>query len=353
MSASLLTIATIATSMPMGAEVYQNEVQRRASSALREVDDREWHVRRFAVRSMRSELPGNGRLPLGAVIGASAGVRRAVGRLLYGRGTVTHRMNLELPPSPHADVITLHDVVAWRFPDESAPVPAAAEEARRADAVVCVSEFSAQEAVDLLGVKDPIVVHNGVDARFFDAQPLEQARLHELGIGGRYVLHAGGAAQRKNLQGLADAWRLISKARPDLQLVLAGPPHARRSELFERLPGTRLVGRVPDDVIPGLVASAAAVVVPSLYEGFGLPVLEAMAAGTPVVAAATSSLPEVAGDAGILVEPTPVAIADGVIAATGDDPAIEALVQLGRQRAAQFTWERSARDHARVWASLV
>lgn len=352
MAQPLVTIATIATSAPMGAEVYQNEIQSRAAASLLEVDGREWRVRPVVVRSMRSTLPGNRRLPIGRVSNASASVRGVLGRVLYARGVVTHRMNLELPPAPSGDVITLHDIVAWRFPDESAPVPAAAEEARRAAAVICVSEFSAQEAVDLLRIRDPIVVHNGVDRRFFDAQPLDDVQRHRLGIEERYVLHAGGAALRKNLEGLAEAWPIIHIARPDLQLVLAGPPHPRRTELFQRLPGTRLVGRLPDAVIPGLVAAATVVVVPSIYEGFGLPVLEAMAAGTPVVAAATSSLPEVAGGAAILVEPVGAAIADGVIAAASGDPAVAALIRTGRQRAQQFTWERSARAHARVWASI-
>jgi glycosyltransferase involved in cell wall biosynthesis len=352
MTGPRLTIATIATSTPMGAEMYQNEIRGLAPAALRVVDDRSWRVRPLEVRSMRSDLPGNRRLPLGALSGASVAVRRTLGRLLYGSSTVTHRMNLELPPAPHGDVITLHDVVAWRFPDESAPVHAAADEARRAAAVICVSQFSAQEAVDLLGVSDPVVVHNGVDDRFFDARPLDERKLRDLGIGNRYVLHAGGAARRKNLEGLAKAWALISRARPDLHLVLAGPPHPRRTELFQRMPGTHLVGRVSDAVIPGLVAAAAAVVVPSLYEGFGLQVLEAMAAGTPVVAASTSSLPEVAGGAAIMVEPTGAAIADGVVAATDEDPAVEMLIAAGRERAKQFTWERSARAHARVWASV-
>ena len=346
-----LTIATIATDTPMGAQAYQEQVASRAASALDAVDDRDWHFRRLVLRSMRSRLDGNRRLPLSRIARASAAQRRALGRLLYRGDAVTHRMNLELPPAPHGDVITVHDVVAWRFADESAPVRAAVEEARRAAAVICVSEFSAREAVELLGIAEPHVVHNGVDTRFFDAPPLDRDARRSLGLPGRYVLHAGGATRRKNLEGLAEAWPVVRRERPDLELVLAGPPNPRRSALFDGMPGVRLVGRLPDDVMPGLVAGAEVVVVPSLYEGFGLPALEAMAANVPVVAAATSSLPEVVGDAGILVDPTGAAIAAGLLDAT-DGTRLDAMIAAGRARAGEFTWERCAEAHARVWASL-
>ncbi|SFR90924.1 Glycosyltransferase involved in cell wall bisynthesis [Microbacterium sp. cf046] len=350
--ADRLTIATLATDTPMGAQAYQEQIAGRAGAALAEVGGAPWRVDRAIVRSVRSPLAGNRRLPVSRVAGASARSRRVIGRFLYGSAAVTHRMNLELPPAPHGDVITLHDVVAWRYPDESAPVAAAAQEARDADAVVCVSEFTASEAVAFLGVRNPHVIHNGVDARFFDAAPLSHDQRAELGIGERYVLHAGGASARKNLEALAEAWPGIHRERPDLQLVLAGPAHARRTRLFDGMPGTRLIGRVPDAVVPGLVASAAAVVVPSLYEGFGLPVLEAMAAGVPVVAADTSSLPEVAGGSAILVPPTAAGVADGVLTVTSGDPAVAALVRSGRERATEFTWERSALGHAAVWRSV-
>ncbi|MCP2366964.1 glycosyltransferase involved in cell wall biosynthesis [Agromyces flavus] len=344
----MLTIATVATSAPMGASVYEERVTERAAGALGDG----WAVRRSVFRSMSSPLPGNRRLPFGAVTRASPAIRRQFGRLLYPGGTVTHRMNLELPPASHGDVITLHDVVAWRFPDESTPVAAAAEEARRADAVICVSEFSANEAVEFLGVRDPYVVHNGIDEAFFDAAPLGEADRAALGLPDRYVLHAGGASSRKNLPALAEAWPLVHRNRPELTLVLSGPPHPTRTALFEGLPGTRLLGRVADALVPGLVAGAAAVVVPSLYEGFGLPVLEAMAANVPVVAARTSSLPEIAGDAAVLVEPTGAGVAEGLLAVTGDASAVAALVAAGRARASGFTWDASARAHARVWRSL-
>jgi len=336
----------------MGAQSYQEHIARRASAALAEVGGPPWTVDRAIVRSVRSPLPGNRRLPVSRVAGASARSRRVIGRFLYGAGTVTHRMNLELPPAPHGDVITLHDVVAWRYPDESAPVAAAAQEARDADAVICVSEFTASEAIAYLGVRNPHVIHNGVDARFFDAAPLSVDARKTLHLGEQYILHAGGASARKNLEALAEAWPLIHRERPELQLVLAGPMHARRTRLFDGMPATRLVGRVDDEIVPGLVASAAAVVVPSLYEGFGLPVLEAMAAGVPVVAADTSSLPEVAGGSTLLVPPTAAGIVEGILAVTSGDSAVAALVRSGRERAGEFTWERSALRHAAVWRSV-
>ena len=104
--------------------------------------------------------------------------------------------------------------------------------------------------------------------------------------------------------------------------------------------------------MPGLMASASAVVVPSLYEGFGLPALEGMAVGTPVVAANTSSLPEVVGDGGILVGSGPDEIAEGVLYAVSGDSAVESVVHQGRARAKEFTWERSLAAHADVWRKV-
>ena len=345
-----LTIASAATAMPMGAQVYEEQVAGRAVGALEPFGA--WQVDRMVVRSLRSPLQGDRRLPMGWLAGASPRGRLAVGRMLYPRDAVVHRMGLELPPSPHRDVITLHDVVAWKFPDESAPVPAAAEEARRAAAVICVSQFSAGEAVDLLGIDPPHVVHNGVDPRYLDATPLTHARLADLGITGPYVLTAGGVSRRKNLEGLAEAWPLIHRARPDLTLVLAGPEHPKRTGLFGHLPGVRMVGRVPDETVTGLYAAASAVLVPSLHEGFGLPALEGMAAGVPVVAARTSALPEVVGDGGILVEPTVAELVEGTLWAVSGDSEVAAMVARGRGRATEFTWERSAAGHAAVWASV-
>ncbi|GAA3230118.1 glycosyltransferase family 1 protein [Oerskovia jenensis] len=361
-----LVIATVAVEVPMGAQVYQEEVATRAARALSAPSGgavsptatqapagaEDWTVKRTVARSLRSPLPGTLRLPLSRLGTASPALRRAAGRVVYPRGAVVHRVGLELPPHPTRDVVTIQDVVSWRFDDESRPVRAAAEEARRAAAIVTVSEFSADEIAELLGVERPHVAYNGVDERYFRTAPLDVAALDALGITGPYVLHAGGASRRKNLESLAAAWPLIHSARPDLTLVMSGPRHWRGDELLGALAGTRLVGRLPDDVMPGLVAGAAVVVVPSHYEGFGLPALEGMAAGVPVVAARTSSLPEVVGDGGLLVDPTPDEIAQATLFALSDDPEVAAMVERGRVRSADFTWERSAAQHAAVWRAV-
>ncbi|WP_434966160.1 glycosyltransferase family 4 protein [Janibacter indicus] len=333
----------------LGTDVYQQQVIDRAPHALPRPD---WQVGTTVVRSLRSSLPGTHRLPLSKLTTAPAAVRRMAGRALYPRDAVVHRMSLELPPSPHCDVLTLHDVVAWKYPDEAAPVPAAKEEIRRAAGVICVSAFSAGEAVDLLGIDPPHVVHNGVDERFFDAAPLSPEALGSIGIDAPFILATGGASERKNLAGLATAWPIVHAARPEMLLVLTGPPHPRRTALFAHLPNVVLAGLVDAELVPGLMAAAEAVVVPSLYEGFGFPALEGMAAGTTVVSAKTSSLPEVVGDGAILVGTDGSSIAEGIIDATSGDPEVERVAARGRVRANEFTWERSLAGHARVWRSV-
>lgn len=340
-----ISFATIATAAPMGQQVYEEEIIRRAPAAL----GAGHQVGRVIARSLRSPLPGSVRLPTWLLGPAPTPVRRAVGAGLYRGADVVHRMGLGMPPARVPEVITIHDTVAWRFPDESTPEPFAADDLRRAAAVIAPSRFAADDVAELLGVDNVHAIHNGVDDRFFQATPLDAAQLEGLGIAGPYVLHAGGASERKNLAGLADAWRRVASSRPDLTLVLAGPEHPRRTALFAALPRTRLVGRVPDAQVAGLVAGAAAVVVPSHYEGFGLPALEAMAAGRPVVAARTSSLVEVVEDGGLLVEPIGAAIAEGLLHAVSDDSGIAPMTARGRERARGFTWERSARAHAEVW----
>lgn len=344
-----LTIATVAVGMPMGQQVYEREVSARAQDAL----GPDVEVARSVTRSLRSPLPGTARLPHRLLRDAPTGLRLAVGAAMYRGADVVHRMGMSLPPARVPEIVTVHDTVAWRFPDESSPETFAATELRRARAVVSVSRFAADDVAEHLGLDRVHVIHNGVDERFFDARPVSAESLRGLGVTGPYVLHAGGSSTRKNLEGLADAWPKVRARFPGVSLVLSGPPSERRDRLFGPLDGAVRVGRVPDDVVPGLLAGAEALVVPSLYEGFGLPALEGMAVGTPVVAADRSSLPEVCGDAAVLVEPDGPALAAGLEHVLSGGGEVDRMVARGRERASRFTWDASAAAHARLWHDVL
>lgn len=344
-----LTIATVAVGTPMGQQVYEREVSARATHAL----GGDVEVVRSVTRTLRSPLPGTARLPHRLLRDAPTGLRRAVGAAMYRGADVVHRMGMSLPPARVPEIVTVHDTVAWRFPDESSPETFAAPELRRARAVVSVSQFAADDIAEHLGLDRVHVIHNGVDERLFDARAATKERLRALGIEGPFVLHAGGSSTRKNLEGLAEAWPKVRSRFPDVGLVLSGPPSERRDRLFGPLDGAVRVGRVPDADVAGLLAAASAVVVPSVYEGFGLPALEGLAVGTPVVAANRSSLPEVCGDCAVLVEPDGPAIAAGLehVLAGGAD--VDRQVDRGRARARQFTWDVSAAAHARLWRDVL
>ena len=344
-----LALAMVAAGEPMGQQIYERELARRAQDEL----GSGWQVDRVEVTSLRSPLKGSVRLPSYLMIGAPPALRRATGRVIYRGHDIVHRLDLRLPPAPGPEVLTVHDIIPWRFFDEHNHMPSDAEATiRRAAVVVCPSEFSAGEVASQFGVSQPVAIPNGVNQTFFDAKPADQARLDDLGIRPPFILHAGGCTERKNLAGLAVAWELLRKARPDTMLVLIGPPDIRRDRLFSSLPGTVPLGYVDDETVRGVMAASSTVVVPSLYEGFGLPALEAMAVGVPVVAARRSSLPEVCGDAAYLVEPDGPALAEGLVAALDCDSETDAMIERGRIRAKQFTWEANVAAHAELWRSF-
>lgn len=343
-----LTIAHCAFDQPMGAQVYQQQIIRRVPTAVEALG---WSGEVVTARSLRSPLPGTHRVPLTWLRASGPTTRRAFGRALFHGRRLVHRLDLSLPPGP-VDVVTLHDVVGWRFPDEERPSSAAAEELRQAAAVVCVSEFSAQEARDLLGVERVHVVPNGVDAAFLDAEPADAATLAARGVRRPFVLVGAGATERKNLAALARAWTAVHAVRPDVQLVLSGPDHPRRDALFAGLPQVVRTGWLPAPEVPRLMAAADAVVLPSRYEGFGLPALEAMATRTPLVATDIPALREVVADHATLVSPDVDGLVDGIRHALDGGSEISAVVEQGRERAGQLTWEASVAGHLAVWQSV-
>jgi glycosyltransferase involved in cell wall biosynthesis len=239
--------------------------------------------------------------------------------------------------------LILHDVAPLREPGWYAPAYVRYQRAlvpllaRRARLVLTVSEFSAGELRDLLGV-EARVVRGGVGPAFGPHADAAGARAAH-GLAERpYVLTVGSRTARKNLAALRAAGPRLAARGVDLVAAGGGRPQFRAED---EVPGLRHLGRVDDAELPGLYAGAAAFVLPSRYEGYGLPVLEAMACGTPVVAARAGALPEAAGDAARYADPDdPEAFADA-LEATLDDP--EPQRAAGLARAAGRTWDATAR----------
>jgi len=244
------------------------------------------------------------------------------------------------PVASRRTAVVIHDAAALRGPSwysaafvawQRAVMPVIA---RRARLVVTVSEFSRAEIAELLGV-EATVVPGGVDARFnarADPEPAKAA----LGLKRPYVLTVASRTARKNLAVLDAAAARLAPHGIDVVAAGGDRPQFRAEGGRDAL---RELGHVPDEHLPGLYAGAEAFVLPSLYEGFGLTVLEAMASGTPVVAADRAALPETCGGAALLVDPTdPTSVADAIDRALGDPAPLRAA---GLQQAARFSWDRT------------
>ncbi len=310
--------------------------------------------------------------------------RKRVGRIAWeqaGLPRVLRRSGAQLLHSaayampaacPVPAVVTVHDLSFFRLPDtfpkrQGMYLRAATRHAaRRAAALVAVSDFTRRELIALLGV-DPArvhVVHNGLDASF---RPLDRAAVEawraERDLPKRFVLSVGTLQPRKNLDTLLRAYaamRADTSGAETPALVVAGGAGwgdtdiAARAEAMGIGDAVHVTGFVPDEDMPRLYNAAEVLAFPSLYEGFGLPALEAMACGTPVVASDVSSLPEVVGDAGVLVPAEDVRAWSAALGALlGDAPRREGLRAAGLAQAARFSWTRAARETEAVWQAVL
>jgi glycosyltransferase involved in cell wall biosynthesis len=255
------------------------------------------------------------------------------------------------------NVVLVHDAAAFRRREAYSPSYGlwhrrfGATVARRAVRVVTVSEFSAGELIDLLGL-DPAsvsVIAAGVAGGF--TQAVDPAPvLARYGLDRRYVLTIGTAEPRKNLRALSVAVARLGKVGIDVVRAGDARPHFAATAA---VPGLRSLGYVDERDLPGLYRGASAFVLPSVYEGFGLPCLEAMASGVPVVAADRAALPEVCGTAALLVDPDdPDEIADALMRVVDDAELSARLRESGLGRAASFTWERASAELHRLLVGL-
>jgi glycosyltransferase involved in cell wall biosynthesis len=288
-----------------------------------------------------------------------------------GRADLFHGPSFTLPPSFAPSLLTVHDLSFLRYPQGAHPAllawltKAVPRSLQRARQVLADSENTRADLVELMQIPpDRItVIGAGVDERFKpESEPETLTRVRaRYQLPDHFVLSISTLEPRKNFTGLIAAFEQVAiSSVTDLHLVIAGGKGwlyddifaaAETSPVRERI---HFAGYVADQDLPALYSLAALFAFPSHYEGFGIPVLEAMACGTPVVCADNSSLPEVAGDAALLVEATDTeALADAMHRLSRDALLREELISRGYEQARKFTWEKAARRLLHVYQSMV
>lgn len=272
-------------------------------------------------------------------VALSADLKR-IGRDVY------HAVDLRLPGvPPYPMVVTLHDLIPWAWKDRSMR----GEQLRfwlgrrllkRAATVIAVSQSTADDAVRLAGIAQSRihVVAEAADAAFKPKEGAAERVRSRWGLDRGFLIHVGALDVRKDPSSLMAAWETARGLVPGLGLVLAGSPGKQAPR---ELQGARLLGHVTVDELADLYSVAGCLVFPSRYEGFGLTPLEAMSCGCPVVAYHNSSIPEVVGDAGALVDDGDAQALGRAAAAQVRDP--QAARSAGLKRAAAFSWRRTAR----------
>lgn len=269
-----------------------------------------------------------------------------------------------LPVGPVPAVCAIHDVTPITMPSHSTAVTAIQRVllkgcARLCRVIITSSECSKRDIIEHLCVPEEkiAVIHDGCDQSFFNSGPPEMTALAalraRLGIEKPYLLHHGTIQPRKNLKRLIEAFRLMLSRNPDLDfdLLLAGRLGWASDDIVNAAAKTIGRGRViiagilADSDLPLLIKGATLAVVPSLYEGFSLPMVEAMACGVPTIASNTSCLPEISGNALVYFDPLSVEdMAASMEMVLRDSELRRCLSQKGIDRAREFTWESCARQ---------
>lgn len=290
-------------------------------------------------------------------------------RLVPGVELFHSTEHLLLPLRRAPAVLTVHDLIYMLFPEyhkslnywylnRAMPLYCA-----RASAIIAVSEATKRDLVKFYGV-DPAkvtVVYEAAAAHFQPPPPARIARVRQsYRLPERFLIHLSTIEPRKNLLRLLDAFQIVRQSVPDMHLLLAGGRGWLDEDFFARIAAeglsdvVRPLGWVPDEDLPAVIGAAALAVQPSLYEGFGLPILEHMACGQVVAASDSSSHPEVGGAAAAYFDPTSVEeMAAVILRLLTDSDEYARRRALGLAQAARFSWERAAAETEAVYESLI
>ncbi|HEY8259120.1 MAG TPA: glycosyltransferase family 1 protein [Gemmatimonadales bacterium] len=326
--------------------------------------EEELDLRGSTVHFVQKEFSGRGARLLWEQVGLPKEVR-------------THR--LDVLHSPHytmplrhsaRSVVTFCDMTFVLHPDLHEPLkrvffPVMMRlSARRADRLIAISESTREDLVRMWGVdrRRVTAIPLAADSDYHPLPPKEIAETcTTFGLRpGGYILYVGMLEPRKNVDRLVEAFGRVAGDMPDLELVIGGRRGWMYDQIFAQVEAlglhdrVRFTGFVPQEALPALYGGARFFVYPSKYEGFGIPVLEAMSCGTPVITTNVSSMPEVAGDAAILVAPDDVAgLASALVRAAADHTLRADLACKGLMRAKMFSWERCARETIAVYEAAL
>jgi glycosyltransferase involved in cell wall biosynthesis len=317
----------------------------------------EWRGTRLTPRAL-ARIWQRARLPLPVEIFA-------------GRAALYHATDFVLPPTLPGTrtLLTVHDLSFVRVPETAAPRlkryldAAVPRSVARADHILADSEATRRDLIDLYRVPESkvTVLLSGVDPRFTPStQPADRLRARYHLPDRPYILSVGTVQPRKNYGRLIEALAALRRAGHDVDLVIVGGKGWLEDPIYAMIRDQNVADHVhftgfADEAdLPALYTHAAVFAFPSLYEGFGLPVLESMGCGTPVVTSTVSSLPEVAGDAALMVDPLDVTgLTDALQRLLTDHDLRAELVRRGHERVQSFTWTRAARQLLAIYDEVL
>jgi len=295
---------------------------------------------------------------------------RALGNFIGVHGVYHDLADILLPVSSSRTIASLHDVFTLMFPDSFAwhsrvLFGKSRRQLCRADAVITVSQYSKRKIVELLGVVPEAVrvIYGGVSAAFVPTQDPGRLRATRAryGLGDDYLLYVGVFNRRKNLGALLRAYRLYrSRGATRVLLVCCGTPGIGSEDFYRDISELGLSGKVKivqaasDGELADLMSASRALILPSLGEGFGLPVAEAMACGAPVICGNRCAMAEIAGDAALCVNPEDIEqIAAAIETVVGDEGLAQSMRERGFEQAKRFSWAHTARQTLALYHTLL